>query len=111
MGILDNQPQQQMYGLGGVAPAQTNPMGNPYQAMPSPYSQFGANGGGQGGPIPLGQPSQNGLTLAQLSAPNSSMTVAQKQALAKGLLSAVNQGSPNAGAVAPTSIPPGILQG
>lgn len=111
MGILDNQPQQQMYGLGGMQPAQTNPMGNPYQAMPSPYSQFGANGGGQGGPVPLGQPGQNGLTMQQLQAPTSAMTVAQKQALAKGLLGAISQNNPNVGAVAPTSIPPGILQG
>lgn len=101
------------FGLGGVSPQSQNMAGgNPYMRAPISADQVGPNGGGQGGPIPLGQPNANGATLAQLQAPDSSATLAQKQALAKALMSVTQGQNPNVGAVQPLgSLPPGILQG
>lgn len=101
------------FGLGGNMPQQQNMAGgNPYMRAAMPTDQVGPNGGGQGGPIPLGQPDANGATLAQLQAPNSGATLAQKQALAQALMSATQGHNPNVGAVQPLgSLPPGILQG
>jgi hypothetical protein len=89
------QPQPQApFGVGGIAPNQATPAPgqNPYTAAPSPYSQFGANGGAQGSAIPLGQPSPNGTTVNQLSAPSSTDDSAKKQLLAKALMGAAQSG-------------------
>jgi len=101
------------FGLGGVNPQQQNMAGgNPYMRAPTAADQVGPNGGGQGGPIPLGQPDANGVTLAQLQSPNGGATLAQKQALAMALMNATQGHDPNVGAVKPLgSLPPGILQG
>ena len=101
------------FGLGGVNPQQQALGGtNPYMRAAGPYDQFGAGAGGQGGPIPLGQPDANGVTLQQLQAPDGGATLAQKQALAKALMAAAGNGNdPNVGAVQPLgSLPPGIIR-
>jgi hypothetical protein len=85
-----------MYNLGGPTGAAS---ANPYMIMQP---------GTPGGPQPLGQPGPPGSSPQQLSAPGSTISAAQKQALVKALMGATSQ-DPNVGGVAATPIPPGMM--
>lgn len=97
---------------GMMAPGQMGPgqQPNPYMRAPTALDSVGPNGGGQGSPIPLGQPDANGTTLQQLSSPTSTMDAQKKALLAKALMGAAQMGQGSQVATPVTDLN-GILPG